>query len=335
MPLSVLTIGAGFFAALHVEAWNRNPDTSLVGLVDLDEHKARSLAPDIEIFTDAAKALAKTTPDIVDIATPPSSHSQLIALADQLRPRAIVCQKPFCGTLRAAKAAVAATSTPLIIHENFRFQPWYRMIRNHLDAGLLGDLYQITFRLRPGDGQGPDAYLSRQPYFQTMAHFLVHETAIHWIDTFRYLMGEPKGVFADLRRLNPTIKGEDAGHIIFQFEMGQRAVFDGNRLADHAADDPRLTMGECVVEGSEGTITLDGFGQLWLRTKGASKDTKSQTDYSTDTFGGDCVYAFQKHVIDHLTKGTAIENTAEAYLRNMEIEEKIYLSSQEQRVVAL
>ena len=31
-----------------------------------------------------------------------------------------------------------------------------------------------------GDGQGPRAYLDRQPYFQQMPRFLIHETAIHY-----------------------------------------------------------------------------------------------------------------------------------------------------------
>ena len=56
---------------------------------------------------------------------------------------------------------------------------------------------KLTFRLRTGDGQGPDAYLSRQPYFQKMEHFLVHETAVHWIDTFRFLLGDINAVYAD------------------------------------------------------------------------------------------------------------------------------------------
>ena len=42
-----------------------------------------------------------------------------------------------------------------------------------------------------------------------MEKFLVHETAIHLIDVFRFLLGEePSAVYAALRRLNPAIKGE-------------------------------------------------------------------------------------------------------------------------------
>src|SRR6185436_16129600 len=99
----------------------------------------------------------------------------------------------------------------LVVHENFRWTPWHREARRLLDAGFLGALHGIAFRLRPGDGQGARAYLDRQPYFQKMPRLLVHETAIHWIDSFRYLMGEVVSVFASLRRINPAIAGEDAG----------------------------------------------------------------------------------------------------------------------------
>ncbi len=103
------------------------------------------------------------------------------------------------------------------MHENFRWQPWYREAKRLIDSGTLGTLHSIAFRLRPGDGQGLDAYLDRQPYFQRMPRFLVFETAIHWIDTFRFLLGEVEAVAARLRRINPAIDGEDAGYIIFEF----------------------------------------------------------------------------------------------------------------------
>ena len=47
-------------------------------------------------------------------------------------------------------------------------------IKEILKSSLLGDLFQVSFRMRPGDGQGKDAYLSRQPYFQKMERFMIH-----------------------------------------------------------------------------------------------------------------------------------------------------------------
>ncbi|MEM9782231.1 MAG: Gfo/Idh/MocA family oxidoreductase [Pseudomonadota bacterium] len=338
-PLRVLQIGAGYFARFHLEAWQRLAETVPVGLCDLDTDRATAMAAavfgpdhDLAIGTDIAALIETTRPDIVDIAAPPTAHLAMIEAAyASPAPRAVICQKPFCGGIEGGRQAAllaAADGRPLIVHENFRFQPWYREIRRLLDEGLLGRLYQVAFTLRPGDGQGPRAYLDRQPYFQQMPRFLVHETAVHWIDTFRYLMGEPDAVFADLRRLNPAIAGEDAGHILFCYDDGRRALFDGNRLADHPARNPRLTMGEARVDGEAGGLFVDGDGELWHRPTGGQW-TRRKTAYAKTGFGGECVAALQAHVVAHLRDGAALENDAMTYLSVQEIENAIYRSAAE------
>ncbi|WP_119165957.1 Gfo/Idh/MocA family protein [Algihabitans albus] len=336
-PLRVVTVGAGFFSGFHVDAWLRNDQVSFVGLADLDLDKARTLLRDFGgeerqtlLGQDSGDLFAQVQPQIIDIAVPPDAHLALIEKAVQTSARAIICQKPFCGTYELARRAVEiaeAAGKLLVVHENFRFQPWYRAIKRELEAGRVGTLYQITFRLRPGDGQGAKAYLSRQPYFQKMKRFLIHETAVHWIDTFRYLMGEPSSLFADLRQLNPCIAGEDSGLFLYRFADGRRALFDGNRLADHAADNHRLTMGDCLVEGSNGAIALNGFGELTFRRRGSTVWEPVEVNSPQEGFGGDCVYALQRHVTDHLLHGSPIENEASDYLRNMEIEEAVYRSA--------
>jgi len=137
-----------------------------------------------------------------------------------------------------------------------------------IQSNKIGTVHQITFRLRTADGQGNDAYMDRQPYFQTMPKLLIHETGVHWIDTFRYLLGNPIAVYADLRKLNPVIAGEDAGYVLFEFESGKRALFDGNRHLDHAAENHRMTLGECLIEGTEGSLKLFGNGQVTHREFG-------------------------------------------------------------------
>ena len=335
--LKVAVIGAGFFSQFHLDGWQRNSAVQIVGIADPDLGRATALAlrilgPDhgLAIMDDAQHLLDATAPDIVDIVTPPQTHAALIDLALATDARAIICQKPFCGTLEAARATVAKIETQgrlCVVHENFRFQPWYRQIHAELAAGTLGDVYQATFRIRPGDGKGPNAYLARQPYFQTMPRFLVHETAIHWIDTFRYLFGEPATIYADLRRLNPVIAGEDAGLIVLGYADGRRAIIDGNRLADHAAENTRLTMGDALLEGSEATLALTGDGTLWVRRATQVQAHALPAPWRRDIFGGDCAHALQLHVTAHLLEGKPIENRAAAYLRNMEIVEAAYLSA--------
>ena len=269
-------------------------------------------------------------PDLVDVATPPDTHLDLVA-ESLAAGRPTVCQKPFAGGLEGAREAVRlaeAAGVPLVVHENVRFQPWYRAMRREIAAGRLGTVLQATFRLRPGDGQGPDAYLGRQPYFRTMPRLLVHETAVHWVDTFRYLLdGEPRRVFADLRRINPAVAGEDAGTVLMDFGEA-RALFDGNRHLDHAARDTRLTLGEALVEGTAATLALDGAARLSRRAHGETATAAIPLRLG-EGFGAGCVGALQAHVVDHVLRGAPLENEARHYLANLEIVEAIYRSAAE------
>ena len=97
-----------------------------------------------------------------------------------------------------------------------------------------------------------------------MERFLIHETAIHFIDVFRFLFGDIKSVFATLSKLNKNITGEDAGMVFIDFKSGVKGLFDGNRLSDHIAKDRRLTIGEMLIEGSKGTIRLNGDGEIFF-----------------------------------------------------------------------
>ncbi|MEL7133860.1 MAG: gfo/Idh/MocA family oxidoreductase, partial [Pseudomonadota bacterium] len=213
-------------------------------------------------------------------------------------------------------------------------QPWYRAIKTTLEADTIGAVLNATFRLRPGDGQGPDAYLDRQPYFQHMPRFLIHETAVHWIDTFAYLFGPAEAVYADLRRINPVIAGEDAGYVIFDHGP-VRAVFDGNRHLDHEADNLRRTMGEALIEGTTGVLALHGDGSVTRRRFGSDMVETVLGPDQWDGFGGDCVHALQAHVIRAMTAGTALENEAREYLGVIAVKDAIYASARAGRKVRM
>jgi predicted dehydrogenase len=330
-PIRVATLGAGYFSRFHHRAWARIPEVGLVGICDLDAARAGAFAAEHgaeAAYADLATMLREARPDILDIVTPPPTHLSAIRMAAEAGVD-VICQKPFCATLAEASDALAlarAHSISIAVHENFRFQPWHREIRNWIAGGRLGRVFQATFRLRPGDGRGTSAYLDRQPYFQAMPRFLIHETAIHLIDVFRFLFGEPEAVTALLRRLNPAIAGEDAGLFVLDMANGVRCVFDGNRLSDHAAVNRRLTMGEFVVEGEAGVLSLDGDARLWFRAHGSNEVQPVPYPWEDIDFGGDCVHSFQRHVVEARLAGACAETAAESYIANLRVEEAIYES---------
>ena len=338
-PVRVALVGAGYFARIQLDAWRRLDGARLVAVCDRNpatHAHVRNIDPEIPVFDEMCAMLDAAAPDLVDIATPAETH---LALVEEAAARGfdIVCQKPLAPTRETALQLIEAceqAGVVLAVHENIRWAPWHREIARLIGCGKIGRLHRISMRLRPGDGQGGDAYLSRQPYFQSMPRFLIHETAIHWIDTFRFLFGEITGVFARLERLNPVIAGEDAGVVVFGFENGSTGIFDGNRLNDHVSDNPRRTMGEMWVEGSAGVLRLDGAARLWWKAHGADEIEHAYT-WVDRGFAGDAVLAIQAHIVSHLRDGSPLENCARDYLRNISVEEAIYRSSEEGRWIEL
>lgn len=328
-PLRVACVGAGYFSQFHYGAWARHPDVLCVGSADRQIDAAKSTG--LPAFSDLSVMLAATEPDILDVILPPVAHREAVTTALDMGVKTIICQKPFCADLQEAIALTdhaERVGARLIVHENFRFMPWYRAIKSEIISGGIGTPLQASFRLRPGDGQGPEAYLDRQPYFQKMPKFLIHETGVHWIDTFRYLFGNPTAVYADLRQINPAIKGEDAGFVIFDHPEGLRALFDGNRHCDHMADNQRRTMGEAFFEGTKGVMTLKGDGSVSFRAHGEMTAQSVLPPDSWEGFGGDCVFHLQNHVVAGMRGWGPFENEARDYLEVIRIKDAIYRSAE-------
>lgn len=330
MTQRVVMIGAGYWAQFQVEGW-RDAGAPLSAIANRHIEAAEALAQRYGVprcYSDIAAMLDAERPTLVDVVLPPVAQEPAVRAAIG-RGIPTICQKPFGIDLKQAEAMTAmaeSAGVPLVIHENFRFAPWFRELRRCIAAGHFGRVHGIAFRLRPGDGQGPQAYLDRQPYFQTMPEFLVRETAVHFIDTFRYLMGEVRAVTARLRRLNPVIAGEDAGLLIFEFDDERTGLFDGNRLNDHVAENPRRTMGELWLEGERGVMRMDGEARLWWKPHHGAESRHAYDDGAGRGAFGGASTALQAHVLAHLRRGAALENGARDYLVNLHVQAAIYQS---------
>ena len=332
--------GAGYFAQLHHKAWQRCTTAQLVAVADT---RSDAQVPDgVPLLASVQQMLEQFTIDVLDIVTPPHTHRLMIQTALEYGVKKIICQKPFCTSFAEAEEMVVRAEqagASLVIHENFRFQPWYRYLKEALQKHRFGEIYQFEFALRPGDGRGDDAYLERQPYFQQMPRFLIQETAVHFLDVFCFLFGRPTALYADIRKLNPVIAGEDAAQIILNFGSRMRAVFDGNRLSDHLSAQPRLTMGEAVMSCEAGTVSLYGDGSLHLRPHLSDQSEILLPAYSPgaggDIFGGDCVYHLCQHALNAWLNGQNPENTAREYLEILRLVEISYQSAEKAKRITI
>ena len=326
-----VVVGTGYFSPYHFDAWRRLEQAELVAVCGLDTRQTEDAARKHGIartYGDAAIMLDREQPDFIDIITPPDTHLDLVDLA-AWQGAHILCQKPLAPTMEAARTIVdmaARADVRLMVHDNFRFQPWHREARKMLDQGAIGRLQTISCRTRLGDGWGEDAYLSRQPYFRDMKQFLIFETGVHFIDVYRYLAGEIASVYAKLRRLNPVIKGEDCALVCFDFASGASGLWDVDRFHQGAARDPRYTFGEFSLEGDAGALRIDGEGNIFLRPLGA-EETHHPYEHSHHGFAGDSVFATLSHFLDRLRDGNPFETSGEDYLRTLAVQEAVYASA--------
>ena len=326
-----VSVGAGYFARFQCEAWTRIPEVTMTAMCDHVEAKARELMAEYNVprYYSSWKEMIETEkPDFIDIVTPPGTHEEICAFAAE-RGVHIVCQKPLAPTYEASSRIVdnaTKAGVRFMVHENWRWQPWYRKIREIRDSGLLGDFTYLYFRMRMGDGWGERAYLDRQPFFRDYERLLVYETGVHFIDTFRFLLGEVEEVYANLRRLNPVIKGEETGQVFFRFTSGATAIWDANRYNEVESPSPRYTFGELRIDAMNGHLAMDTTANIRLKLLG---EPGYDVDYprSTANFAGDCVYATQRHFVDCLLTEAEFETNGPDYLKTLAVVEAIYESA--------
>jgi D-apiose dehydrogenase len=317
-PLRGVMIGGGRFARFHAEAWRRVEGARMVAVADAVPGRAEEFSRQFGIgraYRDAAEMLERERPDFVDVVTRPDSHSEIVRLAARYG-AGVICQKPMAPTWEECVAMVkvcADAGVRLLIHENWRWQPWYREIKRLLDQGAVGTPFYAGFVMRNSDGRGAEPYAA-QPYFRDMERLMVYEMVVHFIDAFRYLLGEFTSVFCRMGRVNPMIKGEDYTLIHFDFENGARGLIDANRISGPARREP--ISEELIVEGDRGKIRLARDCRIWLDEYA---DAEKAYDYAfpVEGYRGDSVRAAQRHFISCLQTGERCETEGQDYLKTV------------------
>lgn len=335
-----VAVGAGYFSHFQYEAWQRIPEVAITAFCNRNKDRAKPITERYGIthhYTDYREMLEKEKPDFVDIITPPPTHLEMCKVAADLGIH-VICQKPLAPTFNEAKQIVEYTGQAEIrfmVHENWRFQPWYRQIRKLLDSGAVGDkIHSLYFRSRMGDGWGQNAYLDRQPYFRDYPRLLVYENGVHFIDTYRYLGGEVKEVYAVLKKLNPVIAGEDYACLIFHFESGATGLWDANRYNECNYEKPRYTFGELLLDANGGSIRLYLDGRITIHPLG-EKERMHDYHHEDRAFAGDCCYRTQRHFIDRMLDGKPFETNGREYLKTLAVQEAVYESASKNATVSV
>jgi predicted dehydrogenase len=188
--LRIAVVGVGGVARYaHLPAYRRR-GLHVAALCDVDGELAHEVASEYQVdlaLDDVRKLAERDDVDVVDIATPPGSHAELIEIfAAAGKP--MLVQKPLC---------VNADDFHRIVRAHDRYGPWIRLnltgryvsawqkVAELLAAGEVGSPFLCTIR----NQDWWDRELGRWDH--EVENYVVFEMLIHHLDLCRYWFGAP------------------------------------------------------------------------------------------------------------------------------------------------
>ncbi len=332
-PLRVGLIGAGDMSRYHLSAWAKIPEAKVLAIsnrtIDRAEERARQFGIE-RSYADPREMLESETLDAVDIVTGRSAHVEHVLLAAEHSVDAM-CQKPLAPTLSEAQQLVASVDDRirLMVHENRRWAPHFRSVRQWIDEGLLGEprtALMTTYRatLLP-DADGIRPAVERAAYFGTEPRLLIGEVLIHQLDVLRFLLGPLRVLAARVVRTENEVAGETVAGIMLETANGAPVQLLGTFVAP--GFEPPTRPGTPV--GAQATDRLELTGAVGsivmeddrLRLRGPHPQSAAVDHVASYQA---CFDAAVAHFAERLRDGQPFETDAVDNLQTLQLVEDAY-----------
>jgi predicted dehydrogenase len=261
--IRLAVIGYGRWGPNHLRTFQALPGSSVAMVVDPDPQRletVRQAHPDVRRERDHWAALDDPTIDAVVVATPMSTHHQLVRDA-LLSGKHVLCEKPLCETAKEGEELLElaeANRRLLMVGHVFLFNAGIERLRELVHGGELGRLYYLAAARTNLGPIRPDANAA-------------YDLATHDIAIFNWIIGaQPEAASATgAAFLQPEV--EDVVFISLRYPGNIAASIQASWL------DPKKVR-QITVVGSQRMATWD---DLQLNTPMAifDKGAKVVTDY--------------------------------------------------------
>lgn len=177
-------IGTGRIGQVHALSIDALKDATLQWVCDPFVEGAERTAAQFggRVTTDPADVFAAGDVDAVIIASPTPTHVDLISAAIDAGIPAL-CEKPIdldLTRVEAIRKKAAATSVPIVLGFNRRFDPHFTELQRRVAAGEIGRLEQLTIVSRD-PAEAPAAYLA-------VSGGIFRDMTIHDLDIARFFV---------------------------------------------------------------------------------------------------------------------------------------------------
>jgi predicted dehydrogenase len=320
---------------IHVELITMTKGLELVAICDRDESRleaAKKDYPGVGTFNDIELMLKDPGIDLVTIVTPHNTHAEL-ALRALRAGKNVIVDKPMCITVEEADAMIAEANRRglmLTVFHNRRLDGDFMAIKDVVDRGLIGKLFQVEFFAggynHPGHWWRSDKRVSGGAIYDGGAHIL------DWV--LNIMREEIVGVNGYSHKLVwNDVTNEDQAQATMIFKSG--AVADVQVSSIAAVGKPRWR-----ILGSTGGILDHEVGdkfKLYAYSQGYMFETAVPYKMGEPFYFGPRYHwnLYYKNIVEHMLEGKGLLVTPESARRVvavMRTAEKSWISGKTEKM---
>lgn len=244
--MNVAVIGVGSMGKNHARVYSELAEANLVAVSDANVQTVEKVADQLgaRAYTDYREMLKIEQPEAVSIAVPTAMHEEVAMAAMEMGAHVLV-EKPIAATLDEGRRLIEHAhnlNRQLMIGHIVRFNPATQALKQKLDAGELGRIFQIICRRA-----GPFPARIRDVG-------VVIDLAPHDLDVMRFLTGlNPIRIFAETEQRIHT-EHEDLLLGLLRFPDGVTGSLEINWLTP-------TKVREVLVLGERGMFRVDDLTQ--------------------------------------------------------------------------
>lgn len=242
-------VGYGGMGRWHKTGICKTERVSITGVYDINPERMKQAQEDgiTKAYSSYEDLIGDKEIDIVIVATPNNFHLELACRAMDAG-KLVVCEKPVTMTsdeLQELMDCAAKTGSKFTIHQNRRADPDYLEMRDAVEKGLLGDVFEIESRVTGSRGI-PEGW--RQ--YAVAGGGMMLDWGVHLIDQMVMMMSPKKvtDVYCELYHVNYK-ECDDGFKMIMHFEQGPSVTIEVG--TSHFLSAPRW-----LVFGDRGALTI-------------------------------------------------------------------------------
>lgn len=253
--LRVGIIGCGHISAAHLKAWGHVPNARFTGVFDLKRELADARAQEFGVPIAASVQALLDASDVVDICTPPKTHSALAQQAIEAG-KHLVVEKPVVtaqSEWEVMRAALEDSPSQIAVIHNIKVSAGVQTAKRWVEQGRIGEILRIQRefltsakddRMLEGEGHWSHG-LPGGRWFETLPHelYLTH-----------YFAGELPIANVTILRTERALVGTPADEVLITLAGGH--CLATIHFSAHCEQNRRVF----TLQGTRGRIVVDILG---------------------------------------------------------------------------